>query len=184
MSNNLREAVAYAISHGNLTQNHREETAADLIGALAMADPLGAALWRVTGNLDASAFRRARALLLAWLQKHYLNVPPELLRRVCQQALEEWLACLCSTCEGRAYVTSEAGVRSTCRACRGTGRGRSSDAERMKAMGIGKATYSKLVDVLNNAHEELSAADRRVVRQMSQQLGRKVPQVKAKSSKV
>ena len=176
----LREQVAFAISHGNLTQSDREETAADLIGALAMADPLGAALWRVTGNLDAAAFRRARGLLLTELLGANEKIPLVTMSRLCQKALEEWLACLCPTCNGRAFVTSAAGVRSTCHDCHGTGRGRSSDAERMKALGVGKATYSKLIAVFERAHVLLNASDKRVSRQVAQQLERKLPAPKGK----
>lgn len=177
----LREQVAYAISHGNLTQNENEETAADLIGALAMADPLGAALWRVTGNLDPVAFRRARHLLLTEVLGMNTKQPLSLLGRVCQLSMEEWLACLCSTCGGRAFVTSASGVRSTCKACKGTGRGRQTDEARMAALHVGKATYSKLVAVIERAHEVLNAADRRVSRQIAQQLERKVPFSNVKS---
>jgi hypothetical protein len=176
----LREQVAYAISHGRLTQSNTEETAADLIGALAMADPLGAALWRVTGNLDPVAFRRARHLLFDKLHNEHLDVRISLMQGVCQQAMEEWLACLCPACNGRAFVTSAEGVRSTCPECHGTGRGRSSDDERMKKLHIGAASYSKLVVVLDEAHTILNSADRKVARQISKQLERKVPFPKAK----
>ena len=173
----LREQMAYAISHGNLQQSEHEETAADLIGALAMADPLGAALWRVTSNLDPVAFRRARSMLVEKICATHLDLPTELVRRVCQQAMEEWLACLCSTCNGRSFVTSAGGVRSTCKACHGTGRGRSTDAERMTVLRVGKATYSKLVAVLDEAHAMLNASDKRVSRQVAVQLGRADPKL-------
>lgn len=167
----LREQVAFAISHGNLTQNAEEETSADLIGALARADPLGAALWRVTGNMDVSSFREACELLYHRVGVH--GQAPELRRRTCRQAIEEWLACLCPKCGGRSYVVSEAGVRSQCKDCKGTGRGRMSDDDRMVAMRVGKSTYSKLVAILDEAHALLNAADRVVAKQISEQLERK-----------
>ena len=173
----LREQVAYAISKGNLTQNEREETSADLIGALAMADPLGAALWRVTGNLDPVAFRRARALLREHLANGNDYTPRPQLDDVAQIAMEEWLACLCHACNGRAFVVNAAGVRSTCPECHGTGRGRSTDAERMRRLRVGNATYSKLVAVFAEAHAILNRADSRVSRQISEQLERRVPKL-------
>ena len=169
----LREQVAFAISHGNLTQNSNVETSADLIGALALSDPLGAALWRVTGNLDAASFRNARTLLLAALFERHPAVPARLLREVCNMALEEWLACLCPTCAGRAFVVSDKGVRGQCPTCKGSGRGRQTDAARMATLRVGNATYSKLVAALDEAHAALNAADRAVAKQIACQLDRK-----------
>jgi hypothetical protein len=45
----------------------------------------------------------------------------------------------------------------------------------MKALGVGSATYSKLVAVLGEAHDMLNAADHKVARQIHQQLGGKLP---------
>jgi hypothetical protein len=178
----LREQVAFAISHGNMTQNVREETCADLIGALAMANPLGAALWRVTGNLDASALRRAKRLLAERIML-FCTFDEPLIWKMATMALQEWLACLCPDCNGKAQKPNQRGVREVCKTCNGTGRGRYSDAARTRALGVDYDTYIECHEVLKRAHEELTTADRNVTIEIYQQLERKVPKVKEKKAK-
>ena len=178
----LREQVAFAISHGNMTQNVREETCADLIGALAMANPLGAALWRVTGNLDASALRRAKRLLAERIML-FCTFDEPLVWKLSTLALQEWLACLCPDCNGKAQAPNKRGVREVCPTCHGTGRGRYSDAARARALGVDAGWYDGCAEVLKRAHEELTTADRNVTVEIYQQLERKVPIVKEKKKK-
>ncbi len=162
----MREQLSYDIAHGNLTHNPREETACDRIGALARADRLGALLWRITGNMDPKAFIEAQSMLSAMIQAPL---------RVCNKAMQEWLVTLCGTCNGRTFVTDEAGVRTTCHECGGSGRGRHSDAERMHALGVSRAEYLTLAHLFDAAHATLSAADAKVGGQVARQLGRKAP---------
>lgn len=168
----LREQVAFAISHGNMTQNNEEETAADLIGALAMTDPLGAALWRVVGNMDAGSFRDARLLLYNRLLP-MSKQPHALVWRVANLALEEWLACPCPTCKGLGYTVNRVKRRKQCVECGGSGRGRLPNDERMQRLRVGCATYSKLLAVLDAAQECLTTADRAVESQLAAQLEHK-----------
>lgn len=168
----LREQVAFAISHGNMVQNSEEETAADLIGALAMTDPLGAALWRVVGNLDAGSFRSAREMLYARLLP-MTSQPHALVMRVATLALEEWLACPCPECDGLGYTVNRVKRRKRCAVCEGTGRGRLSDNERMARLHVGCATYAKLIEVLDKALDCIVSADLAVETQLAEQLERK-----------
>jgi hypothetical protein len=177
----LRELLAHDISHGCMEQSDTEETGADRIGALARADPLGAALWRVTGNLDVGSFISARGYLVARLRDKFPKHSTSTLGAVAQKAMEEWLACLCEMCGGRKFVVDEeTSVRSTCPECRGTGRGRHSDSARMAALKLNNRGYANVVLVFVQAHEFLNAADARVDRQVAYQLERRKPLIRKK----
>ncbi len=181
---NLRELVAYAIAKGDLSQNPNEETCADVIAALARADVLGAALWRVTGNMDPQSFIAARGYLVHRLIENKGDVPVSNGERgaVAQQVMQEWLACQCETCAGRKYVTDpESGSRSPCHDCEGTGRGRQNPEQRKAALRVGSATYSRLSHVFDLAHRLLNQADARVERQISYQLERRKPKSSGKT---
>ena len=173
MKAGLRELLSYDIANGDMTQNPREETACDRIGALARADKLGAALWRVTGNMDPRALIGAREMLVARLLGPRDN--PTIIRALCWQALKEWLVTLCPTCTGRRFTTDAAGVRAECGECRGSGKGRHSDSERMRVLGVGRAGYERYAPMFATAHSILTSADARVYAQVSRQLGRRVP---------
>ncbi len=171
----LREQLAHDIALGDMSSSDTEETALDRIGALARTDPLGAALWRVVGNMDVGSFRYARSLLADLLHKDHVH-SYEACRRVANIASEEWLACQCETCGGRKFVVAPVtGTRSKCPDCHGTGRGRHSDEKRMAALGIGNSGYSKLTDLFVRAHALLNASDARVERELSYQLERRKP---------
>jgi len=175
---NIRELVAYAIAKGDLSQNPNEETCADVIAALARADALGAALWRVTGNMDPQSFIAARGYLASRLAEHDSGIPVTIGERaaVSQIVLQEWLACQCERCEGRKYVTDpDTGTRSACPECEGTGRGRQKPEPRMVALRCGAATYSRLSHVFDAGHRLLNQADARVERQIAYQLERRKP---------
>lgn len=175
----LRELLAHDISHGDMAQSDTEETGADRIGALARADPLGAALWRVTGNLDVGSFISARGYLVERLRAKNPKHATSTLMAVAQKAMEEWLACLCERCGGRKFVVDEdTAVRSTCPDCQGTGRGRHSDSDRMSALKLNNRGYANVVSVFVQAHELLNAADSRVDRQVSYQLERRKPLIR------
>lgn len=177
----LRELLAHDISHGCMEQSDTEETGADRIGALARADPLGAALWRVTGNLDVGSFIAARGYLVERLFVKNPKHARATLAAVAQKTMEEWLACLCEACGGRKFVVDEeTSVRSTCPECHGTGRGRHSDAERMSALRLNNRGYANVVQVFALAHDLLNAADARVDRQVSYQLERRKPMIRKK----
>lgn len=169
----LRELIAHDLALGDMSDDPREETALDRIGALARTDPLGAALWRVTGNMDVGSFRTARGILAMRLYKDD-SVPMLWCERVANVALEEWLLCQCKTCGGRKFVIADGtGTRSTCPDCKGSGKGRHDDVMRMKALEIGNGAYSRLTDYFDRSHALLNGSDARVERQLSYQLERK-----------
>ncbi len=181
---NLRELVAYAIAKGDLSQNPNEETCADVIAALARADALGAALWRVTGNMDPQSFIAARRYLTTRLDESPDNIPTTYAEKnaVAQIVLQEWLACQCERCEGRKYVVNpETKTRSACPECDGTGRGRQKPEQRMAALKVGNASYARLSHVFDLAHRLLNQADARVERQIMYQLERRKPKSSEKT---
>ena len=176
----MRELVSYAIAKGNLSHNPLEETGADVIGALARVDPLGAALWRVVGQHDLGAFKRAIEILTEKLKP--LGVSPRLISKVCFAAIEEWMSVPCPTCLGRCFTVSPTGVRATCWDCKGNGRGTHSPEQRMSFLGVGRRAYAGLVVAFEKAHVIINAADGRVNRQLSHQLERQ-PRRPAKPKK-
>ena len=175
----LREMMYYTLAHGDLAQNPREETGADRLGALARSDPLGAALWRIVGSHDVVAFRKAITLLAARLH----NPESSTTRAIARRAIEEWLICICDTCNGRKFVTDDKGVRSTCHVCHGSGRGRTSDDERIRAMHLSRRQYAHLTTEFDAAHTALTKADSRCGRQVAYQLEHRKPLKKKTVSK-
>jgi DnaJ-class molecular chaperone len=169
----LREQVAYAIGKGNLTQSDHEETCADILGAFAMANPLGAALWRVTGNLDANALRRAHSLLTHELLS-FCQEDTRYMEAVSTLALREWLVCLCPECGGRSVVKKTTRPM-RCKSCNGTGRGKYDDRTREQAVGATtRIRCAELPLVLEKAHAIMSDADRKVELEVGAQLERSV----------
>jgi hypothetical protein len=171
----LRELLANDINNGDMTQSDSEETSVDRIGALARADPLGAALWRVVGNLDVGSFVTARGLLLHRLARTKMgsSIREELLLGICQRSMEEWLACQCQSCGGRrTTLDRESGVRVPCMTCEGTGRRKVSHDERMRVLRIGSMAYAQLIPFFDLALETLEAADAVVAPQIARQLER------------
>lgn len=167
---NLRELLAFAISSGDLTHNPLIETGADRIGALAFADPLGAALWRILVDHDRHAWIAARELL----RKRISNKrdSPEIYRRLCDTALCEWMLPGCKTCGGRRFKGAHGEAKVACTACDATGVGRHSDAERMRSMKLDKRAYQRFEAKFALAHQKLSEADGRAGTEVANQLER------------
>ena len=174
MSNDrIGRQISYSIGKGDLTQDPNEETGADRIGALACADPLGAALWRVLWRHDAGAFKEARSLLaIRLVERNKIGPRSPFLAALCHKAMEEWLVCICDECQGHKFVPSPEGVRATCPTCQGTGKGEHTPAERMRALHCGYREYAMLASVFTAASSILTTADSKVGRQVSKQLER------------
>jgi len=169
----LRELIAFTIARGDLSQSPHHEAGADRIAALAMCDPLGAALWRVLGQHDVGALREAHRLLMRALEH---RVHSKLLPRFAMLVLEEWLGVgsLCPTCGGRKQATTPDGVHVDCTECFGVGRVGLSDNARIKMLRVSYKEYAQLTQVFREAHQILSSADDRVTSQLSYKLGRRV----------
>jgi hypothetical protein len=167
----LQEAMAMTISRGDLRHSVLEETGADRMGALGRSDPLGAALWRVTDDLDARALIRAGILLARRVLKG--RDDPELILRLSQTVLREWLANRCRKCHGRGFIYANGMVHDVCKVCRGEGVRRHSDSERVRAMQFtDRRMYGKWERRFADAHAALADANFKVRRQAARQLER------------
>lgn len=170
MKVSLREVLNYDIAKGRLVHNPNHESAADRIGALGRSDPLGAALWRVLGQGDKASFREACFRLADRLEP--VDVPHSKLVCLCVKFVQEWVGSPCSTCFGRAHVTTDSGVRVQCVDCMGTGRGAHSAENRMDFLGICRGEYSQYAPLFIRARDVLSKADSRVFGQIARELER------------
>lgn len=170
----LRQRLASDLARGNLTHSPIHETAADRIGALGLSDRLGAAMWRVLAEHDASALKSAVFLLakLVGKGKRAGAGRRTLLINLCWLVVQERLADKCRRCQGRGFIYNAAGIADACVSCGGTRIGRHSDTERMRLLGWSKETYRKWEAEFAHAHEKLANAEARVSRQISRQLER------------
>jgi len=166
----LRELIGVDISKGRLKQNPREETGTDRIGALGLSDPLGAALWRITGDHDARAVKVAIEILAHRLRK--AGDGRRLIAKLAEVALWEWLNDKCRKCGGRGFVIQEHDVRTACVKCNSTGIRRHADTERERSTGWTAGMVRKFEARFALAHEMLIAADVRVGYQVQRQLER------------
>jgi hypothetical protein len=176
MAVGLRELMGFTFSRGELNHDPNRETGADRIGALGFCDPLGAALWRISMNLDARSWRPAVSLLVDRMRESPSrgSVSDGLLRTVCDIVLHEWMDNLCRVCEGRKFHIVVGGVKSSCVACNGTGRRRHSDMDRAVSSGVTVGYYRhNLEPLFASAHEEVFRADTLVSRQLAKQLERR-----------
>jgi hypothetical protein len=165
----LRELVAHDLASGDMSHSGSEETGLDRIGALSRADPLGGALWRVTATLDPADFLDARRQLVARMAPH-CHPAPQVLVDIAQIVLEEWMSNQCPVCEGRRYLTVEK-RRTKCSACDGTGRGHPDNEARARRLKLAPESYKSVASYFTVALSLITAAEERVERQVSWQLG-------------
>lgn len=139
----IREAVGAALLSTHLeTQAH--ESPIDRIGALAHAGKLGRLLYhwryagqgRLAGAVLQELLRKARRRLR--IGKYHVEHP--LLIRACKQAMREWYAPQCGSCQGAREIVSNS-LRLVCPVCAGSGMRRYSDAERLDALKLDPAGY-------------------------------------------
>lgn len=167
---NLRELIAFTIASGDLTHSPLIETGADRMGALAFADPLGAALWRLLIDHDKHAWVAAREALRKKISNR--RDDPVIYRRLCDAVLAEWMVPWCKKCGGRGSKGEHGEVKVACTACDATGVGRHSDADRMRVMGFNRGQLVKWEGKFALAHRKLSEADSQTGREVANQLER------------
>ena len=166
----LRRLIARALASSDLSTSAITESAVDRVAAMAFADPLGAALWRLRLGHDAHSFKQAHALLAQRTKR--MAPDPAIRLRLCETVLREWLDRNCRACMGRSARVNENGVMRPCRTCEGTGLRRYSDVWRMGQMRFDRRVYAKWESRFALAHDILTAADQAAHRQIAQQLGR------------
>lgn len=142
MSADLRLLIAHALNSHDLSPSDLRETDVDRLAALAFADPLGAALWRIKWGGDKNSLPRATALLVR--NSRHVCSDRTMRHRLCVAALNEWLDERCRRCRGRGHLaaTATAPVR-LCQPCGGTGKARRSDANRARGLGLELSVYRK-----------------------------------------
>lgn len=164
MSDVLKEAFSRAGEPGSAMFDSAGVRDADaLLGALGLADALGAALWRAKYKGDPLAARQAVALMVKrmctdrrWsLRAAYTrrgatmasrrpedDVPAPLLQQVAFRVMHEWLADRCTRCRGRGTV-GEWGAVMRCRRCGGSRREPPQHAVRAADLGITRDLYHR-----------------------------------------
>lgn len=175
---NLRKLVAAALSSSNLAVSDISETAIDRIAAMAFADPLGSALWRLRLGHNPQAFRQAHLILASRARRICPSLPLRL--KLCETVLHEWLDQNCRTCGGRGYKPDAHGVKGLCPTCEGSRVRRYSDVWRMGQMGWNLATYRKWERRFATLHERIAEADAEVYVEIARQLERIAPHSGAK----
>lgn len=168
----LRKLLASALAGSDLSEDPTGESPLDRVRALAFSDRLGSHLWRLKWAHDAGAYRPAAALLAKRLRRQH--EPREMVERVAEAALREWLDELCPTCGGRGHAVIEGTPTAgrTCVPCNGTGLRRYRDADRMRATGLTREQYPRWEARFARAHSAISAADRRAWGDVAAQLER------------
>lgn len=145
------------------------ETALDRIRALAFADPLGGALWRLKLAHQADSYKTVVLLLTRRIRKKHEAAT--LMQKVAEIALQEHLDPLCRACGGRGTKADENGVRRVCAACGGSGTRMWSEIARKRQLGVSARAYAKLEGKFALAHEKLADADLAAGRDVAAQLG-------------
>jgi len=136
---NLRETLGVAVNTGSLSVDEDNERAADRVAALGFTEELGSLLWRakyggqrhyrevVSGADGLPALARITLRLEHWLRKREQRWQKrgELLPRLVQLALADWLNDKCAACMGRGMLGVERAalqsVRLRCPHCAGRG---------------------------------------------------------------
>jgi len=140
----MRASVGHALNSSHLETIESRESDIDRVGALARASRLGALLfhWRY-----AKQDRFARAVLSEVVRKSRrrfqiseFHVEHPALVAACKQAMREYYAPQCSTCNGAREIIEQK-LRIVCHTCRGAGVRRYSDYERANALGMNLAAY-------------------------------------------
>jgi hypothetical protein len=167
---NLRKLIATALTSSDQSERYLQETALDRVRALAFADALGASLWRLVYANQAESFHRVVLLLCKKMRRKH--EPIRLVETMCRIVVLEYLDGVCRPCQGRGVRADEAGVRHTCPACNGTGRGTVSEQGRKRGMGLSDRAYARWEPRFRVAHEKLADADLSARYDVACQLGR------------
>lgn len=170
MRPSLREAMAATIAHGDLRHDVNRETGADRIGALGRADPLGAALWRVSDDHDARSMIAATRMLAKQIARGRESTT--ILVRLAAAVIKEWLDNKCRKCKGRGFLMNHDKVTHVCTHCRGETIRRPSDAERCRSLKIDRRAYAKWERRFADAHAVVATANDAARRDVARQLER------------
>ena len=167
------ETVASTISQGRLLDDPDHEAACDHIGALAALDLLASTLVRYRHAGDDTKRRPLLDLLAGTLRKH--QIPRMMARKLADRVIHEHMHPTCLRCNGKG--TRESIINSkhivTCRRCSGTGLVAADTQARMRAVKASIVVYDmKYVQLFANLHNELTNAEGRAARVLSQQLER------------
>lgn len=167
---NLRKIVATALSSSDLSDRLLVETALDRVRALAFADSLGGALWRLKYANQADAYQRVVLLLTKRIRRKHESAT--MMQKVAEYALREHLDGPCRACGGRGAIADANGVRRVCGTCGGGGGRQLSEVARRRAFGVSERAYAKVLAKLQLAHDRLAEADMAAGRDVAGQLGR------------
>lgn len=162
MTTTLHEDIARAGEPGSFLGGSAAVRDADVkLGALGLADPLGAALWRAKYKGDPHAARQAEALIarrIATDKRWSLKAAPRprsmrrrgpeavedcprpIIERVAFRVLCEWLADRCVVCHGRGTV-GEWGAVLKCKHCGGSRREPPQHQVRARDLGVTRDVY-------------------------------------------
>lgn len=116
----LQRQVISSLRSTHLAGDPVREVAVDRVLALSLADPLGAALWRLKWGQDARAIDDVLPMLVRRTRRS--TEPVGVIRKSCEIALIEWFHDSCLHCGGRGITIAENAVKRTCRVCTGSGK--------------------------------------------------------------
>lgn len=159
----LKEDVALAGEpRGTIGDSAAIHDADVKLGALGMADPLGAALWRAKYKGDPRARRQAEALIARRIaqggrwglaaaprpkglrgrrtSEELEDMPRPLIERLAFRVLGEWLNDRCTACHGRGTVGAWGAVM-RCKRCSGSQREPAQHATRARDLGVTREVY-------------------------------------------
>ncbi|MHB1023352.1 MAG: DnaJ-like cysteine-rich domain-containing protein [Acidobacteriaceae bacterium] len=165
---NLRQPVASAFT-ASLDSDDQHERPVDRLAAFSKAPRLGTLLWRLKYGNDATCYKTSLLLIAKQLTRP--NEGRELIKKVCQIALDEWLADKCPQCGGSGQVMIRE-VVSECPNCAGTGMHRFKDVERARNLGMPLDRAKQWNKRISEAHDLISDMDRQVNRRTAIELER------------
>ena len=143
----------------------------DRIAAGGFADTLGITLWRVKYQNSVTDYHKAAEEIFTRLSKKYPKTPPEMTRKLVDNALHEYLAPFCTACNGRKELVI-ANLRVICKTCDGAGIKRYTDQARANYMSESIAIVKQYSKRLNSILDMLNTYDAQVNPVMVEQLER------------
>lgn len=167
---NLREPYA-ATGLASLEWSEQLERAVDRVAAGGMATAFGLNLWKSRYGLEVKAYQDALGELRRRAIARFSRSETDLLWKLCDQAMHEYLSQHCRTCLGaREMVAGD--KRITCPDCSGFGVHRYSDFERARFMKISYAMAKHSANKLRWLVNELMTEDSNTNAEIARQLER------------
>lgn len=153
---NMRGLIGRAVDSSDLGEKIGEGDR-DRVAALAGASRLGSALWRLKYSNDPKVYKSAVLLLakrMGWKNS-------DMLQRICELAIREWLLGMCIECKGaREVIVGD--LRITCPSCEGIGVKRYSDRERERFVGLEARSWDRWVKKYEAVQAAMTGEDIRV----------------------